>query len=345
MSRNREQRNSLFQSHSADLASIIPNIENVFVCPICLNIFSPDAIDEVLVDVGHVWPKYFRDRSDIAKNQKVLLCKKCNSSAGTAGDLLMQIEAEVTEGEKIGKLGLRNIRVTKSSSFGEGLEFEAYVQNTGEKSIKLGFPRYSKKSQKLYFEEQRKKFYDLANAGPINITVYPPRAHPRNPFGDPTNAPLAQAGFLTSAYLMAFFEYGYRYILQTCLDPVREYIQQSFEKKVDERLKFEEAKDTCVQFCTDTSHYREDPEIGFSVVPDKKTPLFQEVRFLNYHIRLPIPTIFEGENRLNIMTQFLELSGQSVDKLDEVQSIVLHNMFVSNLDHPLLSDLQKLTKS
>jgi hypothetical protein len=248
------------------------------------------------------------------------------------------------KGEKVGKFGLRKIRVTKSSSFGEGLGFEAYVQKTGEKSIKLGFPKYGKESQKLYFEEQRKKFYEFANEGPINITVYPPRAHPRNPFGDPTNAPLAQAGFLTSAYLMAFSEYGYRYILQTCLDPVREYIQQSFEKKVDERLRFEETKDTCVQFCPETSHYREDPEIGLAIYLDKNVPCFQEIWFLNYHVRLPVPDMFDGENRLEIVVQFLELSGRATENIKDVQSIFCNNVCVSGLNHPLLSDLQKFTK-
>ena len=154
---SKEHRKSLFEAHSTDLSSVIPGVKDTFVCPICFAVFSPESIEENLVDVGHVWPKYFRERSDVAKHQQVLLCKKCNSSAGTAGDEIMQADAEIYEGKKTGRLGLRNISVKRTASFDKGVELEAYILKTGEKSAKLSFPKYKKRSQQRYFGEKRKK--------------------------------------------------------------------------------------------------------------------------------------------------------------------------------------------
>ena len=330
-------------AHAADLMKIVPGINQVFVCPICLNVYFSESIEQNQVDVGHVWPEYFRKRSDIASHQQVLLCKKCNSDAGQAGDAMMQVAQKIYEGKETGNLGIRKINITKSSTIGETLTLDAYVLKTGEKSVRLGFPKYKKRSQKRYFGEQRKKFRQYASEGLINMMVFPPGAKPSKPFGDPNNACLAQAGFLTSAYLFAFFRYGYTYILQTCLNPIRDYIQQSFIKNVDDRLSFEASKDICVWRCPEPTHFRSNPEIGFVISVDENTPLCQEIWFLENHIRLPVSPIFVEENRQELIAQFHELRGEEPESIELVQAMVFSNMFVSSLDHPIISQLSKST--
>jgi 5-methylcytosine-specific restriction endonuclease McrA len=92
---SKEHQEHLLKFHIEDLKGFLPGAKEVFVCPICLNVFSFDCIEDNLVDVGHVWPKYFRERSEQAKHQQVLLCKKCNSSAGRAGDEIIQEDAQI----------------------------------------------------------------------------------------------------------------------------------------------------------------------------------------------------------------------------------------------------------
>jgi hypothetical protein len=294
------------------------------------------------VDIGHVWPQYFREHSEQAKHQQILLCKNCNSKAGRAGDEIMQADAQIRKGEKTGDLGLRKLRVTVPRGHREALDLEAFVQESGERSLQLSFPKYRKPSQRRYFGEQRKRLYQYAAEGPVNITVYPPRGKPSKPFGDPTNDPLVQAGFLTSAYLLAFYQYGYRYILQTCLEPVRAYIKDSFNKKVDNRLDFQETKDTCVRICFEPTHFCSDPEISLVIPSIEEIPFHQEVRFLNYHIRLPVPPIFVGIDRQNLMLQFLGADELPSEGGRELHSLGCSSMFASNLDHPILAKLQEL---
>jgi hypothetical protein len=332
---SKKHQKELFQSHLSDLRRIAPGVREIFVCPICFELFPSESVEGEVLDVGHVWPKYFRTRSDQAKHQQVLLCKRCNSNAGKAGDAIMQEDVQMNEAKKTGKLGLRKLRLTTSSGRREALDLEAFVQETGKKSMRLGFPKYRKQSQKRYFEEQMKKFYQYASESGCNVLVYPPRGGPDKPFGDPANAPLVQAGFLTSAYLLAFYEYGYRYILGTFLDPVRNYIKGSWNRVVDSRLNFEESKDICVWRCSEPTHFCDDPQIGFVIPANEETPFHQEVRFLNYHIRLPVPSGIERRNLL------LQLFGTDELPLKDGQLFSSY-IFVSGLDHPILMKLQGL---
>ncbi|MCZ7670443.1 MAG: hypothetical protein M5U34_26425 [Chloroflexi bacterium] len=166
-------------------------------------------------------------------------------------------------------------------------------------------------------KNREKSFNSFPDTDPVTITIYPPRGKPGNPFGNPTNTLLTQAGFLTSAYLLAFFEYGYRYIMQTSLDPVREYILQSFEKKVDERLNFDNSKNLCFQICSDPSHYCVDPEIYLVIPADENVPFYQETRFLDFHVRLPVPSFFPGVSRHDLITEFVALGEQSLGEYEK----------------------------
>lgn len=338
---SKKHQKNLFKSHIADLKDFLPGSKELFACPICLKIFSFDSIESDLVDVGHVWPKYFRERSEAAKHQQVLLCKTCNSRAGHAGDEIMQEDAQLDEWKKTGKLGLRKLRVTNSPGQKDALHLEAFIQQPREKELRLSFPKYDKPSQQRYFGEQLSRFKDLMKEGSVDITVYPPRGKPGKPFGDPTNDPLAKAGYLTSAYLMAFHRYGYRYILQTRLDPVRDYIKESFDKRVDDRLDFSESKDICVRKCTDPTHFCDDPEIGFVISVSEEAPFHYEVRFLNVHIRLPAPQVFPDVERQHLILQLLGVNELPSDDGQTLQSISIGNLVASNIDHPLLTELQK----
>lgn len=331
----------LLESHIEDLRNTLPGVEDVFVCPICLKIFSPDCIENDLVDVGHVWPKFFRDRSQNAKHQHVLLCKKCNSSAGKSGDEIMQVDAQLDESKRQGNLDLRNLQVIRKSGQEQPLHLEAFVQELGDKRFRLVFPIYKKQSQRNYFGEQLNIFKQRAKEGPLNIIVYPPRGNPCKPFGDPTNTPLVKAGYFTSSYLLAFHQYGYRYILQKCLDPARDYIKDSFYGRVDDWLDFHESKDTCVQKCSNPTHFCYDPEIGFVILICEEIPFHYEVRFLDIHTRLPVPKVFEGIERQHLIHQFLETDELSSKDGQILQSISIRNMIVSNLDHPILLELKK----
>jgi hypothetical protein len=249
----------------------------------------------------------------------------------------MQADLEVIEGEKDGNLGLRKVQVLTRSR--EPLFLEVFIQKRGEKNAIISFPHYRNKNQNEYFREQQRKLFRYASEEPIDLVIYPPRAKPSQPFGSPNNGPLVQVGLLTSAYLLAFYQYGYAYIFQTCLDPVRNYIQQSFEGNVDNRLNFHESKDMCVGAGSD--HIHPEPEIGLVISLDEQVPRYQGVQFLYYHVRLPAPSIPPQPSREELILAFLDVDELPSEDGEALSSIAI-GISLSTLDHPILDTIRSL---
>jgi hypothetical protein len=64
--------------------------------------------------------------------------------------------------------------------------------------------------------ESQKQFQELAEQGAMfSALVFPP-AH--------VNARVAEAGWISAAYLLAYYALGYRYVLNIILEPVRRYL-------------------------------------------------------------------------------------------------------------------------
>ena len=95
--------NSLYIAHAADIASINQEFEGI-VCPICLKPFDHKAVKYKKLTDGHIWPKDIRGDSSIAASQRVLLCAKCNHSAGSRGDKQMQLAQNLKKGDQSGEL-------------------------------------------------------------------------------------------------------------------------------------------------------------------------------------------------------------------------------------------------
>lgn len=94
----KEKSHQLFDNHLVDLRDVCPSVDDIFVCPICLNVFARDDIAADRLSIGHVWPDLFRKESKVADKQVEILCKLCNNLAGGHGDAQMQLYERVREG-------------------------------------------------------------------------------------------------------------------------------------------------------------------------------------------------------------------------------------------------------
>jgi len=177
--------------------------------------------------------------------------------------------------------------VTSSAGWQEIANLEAFVEQIGEKQVMLSFPKYRKKSQQLHFGKELQKFRECATREPVNIRVYPPGGgHPNNPFGNLINWPLAQVGFLTSAYLLAFYTFGYRYILNRELGLTRRYVIESFQ---GQNSMFPESEVPSVRTCD--THYCNDPEIGLVIPAEDNALTLLQISILSFHIDLHFPKV------------------------------------------------------
>jgi hypothetical protein len=96
---------------------------------------------------------------------------------------------------------------------------------------------------------------------------------------------LAKVGWITSAYLLAFYSLGYRYILHPGLDFVREYIIKSFESENENMYQELESDEFKVKQYNNL--YFIDPELRLIIPLDGKEYIRLEINFLDYQISLP----------------------------------------------------------
>jgi 5-methylcytosine-specific restriction endonuclease McrA len=287
---NGQLRENLFRSHLDDLKDIAPAAQDVFVCPICLRKFSHDDLDKKVLTDGHVWPEEIRSRSGsaIAAEQRVLLCQHCNSMAGTRGDRQMQLREKIKEGHKTGQLyDERRIQLLLSPDE-RPIHLHAAVTTTTSADklhAQLSFKPATNRTQWARNNpNEQQRFLRWADSGvACSVLIQPHHEHRHD---------LAKVGWVTSAYLLAFYTFGYRYIFHENLNPIREYILRSFEDTIPERLELPKSVTVGLHECTE--HYFTDPEIALVVPLDGNSFVHLQVSILDYHIRLPFHFVQEA---------------------------------------------------
>jgi hypothetical protein len=306
---NGQLRENLFRSHLADLKDIAPAVQDVFVCPICLGKFSHDDLNKKNLTDGHVWPEEIRSRSGsaIAYEQRVLLCQRCNSMAGTRGDKQMQLREKIKEGEKTGQLyDERRVQLLLSPNE-RSIDLRARIATSADKlHARLSFAPDAKRMQWARNNpSEQQRFLRWADSGEAcSVLIQSHHEHRHD---------LAKVGWITSAYLLAFYTFGYRYIFHKNLNPVREYILISFEDTVPERLELPTSVTVGLHECTE--HYFTDPEIALIIPLDGSSFVHLQVSFLDYHIRLPFHFVREALQTLvfsqpDIVKTLPEVMGQ-----------------------------------
>jgi hypothetical protein len=210
-------REKLFDAHNVDLQSIFPNIGNIFICPICGNGFPKDDIYKEILDKRDIWPGYIRDTYPQFGNPLVLLCKRCNSTTGSRGDAQMQISQKVKDGEKEGSLyGERKTQFIRDSGV-EPINLNASIINFRNNNIFAKINFSAARNNPLDIE----RFKEITKTGEKGkFQILPnPELKPGIP----------EVGWITSAFLYAFYTFGYHYMLHPKINPIREFILDSFE--------------------------------------------------------------------------------------------------------------------
>jgi len=213
----------MFDAHLHDLKSVALQDRSTILCPICLEEYSEDDLRNGNLTIGHVWPDYIRakSKSKVASLQRVLVCKGCNCTAGSRGDKQMQLREKVKDGEKAGQLyGERKIQILKTpGKVPISLQGEVSMFERTPASARITFLSDARTQQWLRNNPREQERF-LREIGQEKFTIYIGPPHE-------LKSELSMAGWITSAYLFAFYTLGYRYILHPALDNVREYIWQS----------------------------------------------------------------------------------------------------------------------
>jgi hypothetical protein len=303
---NQLRKKALFIKYSTDLARFRPAFAGLYQCPICMKIFSADAIASGELTDGHVWPAKIRELSnDITQHQHVLLCHSCNSKLGQQGDAHMQNFTLVRQGQKSGEL--------------HGTQYiEAFSWDTGEKAVVRGIVKLKDGNEigeialipDINNPSELNKFNRMAHEGDsMTMLIRNEKAY---------RVEHAPVGWTTSAYLYAFRHLGYRYILQKPLNEIRKYIQQSF---LPENRQQEIPYPETLGFRTGTVTYLDgsillEPQIFIAIPIRDRKAIHLEVNLLDFSTCLPINveagTLYRNLSRVMRETQ-IQLSSEQED--------------------------------
>lgn len=271
-----ELLNNLFDSHTQDLNDVYSGQGDVFVCPVCMRIFPREAINEKALTDGHVWPKYFRSKSQKARNMRVLLCSHCNHTAGSHGDKHMQIDEQIKDGEAKGEwYGSRKVQLFNQPG-NRVVNLNVNIIGDAKKFTVSG--RVDKNKRWIDGSpHDQAGFQEIINKSEsVSILIHPPKGldHQKVP-----------QGWITSAYLMAFYSLGYRYIIDSSLNPVRDYIRKTLDENNSEKVNYPQDENFTIREYK--SAYCSDPEINFIIPWVAEKLVYLQVKFSRYEVRLP----------------------------------------------------------
>lgn len=282
MSDKKELLKRLFTAHNVDLLdtladldpNVLPQVLDKILCPICLVGFSEDAIDTEDLTDGHIWPDSIRARSNTQQPHRVLLCANCNHTSGSRGDKQMQFLEEIKDEEDRGYYRERRVQLVFGLDV-KPIELNAILAVTEkrDKEIKTNFRFNPNRNNPAEVE----RFRDLAyrQGRRFSVLVRPHKL---------MRPKVARVGWITAAYLACFRAFGYRYILHPWLNPVRQVIFDSF---TNDEPTFHESDTLQIRVCDE--HDSDEPKIGVIITPDGSLPVYVQIDYWNYHIRLPMP--------------------------------------------------------
>jgi hypothetical protein len=184
--------------------SVEPDVDDVFVCPMCFNYFPREALSEGWITLEHVPPK------SLKSNIVTITCKRCNNWAGSQLDSQLLREQEFME--FLSGVDGASSEVTYSIN---GYEF-----NLPATSIRrnpniwelIGDP---KRTNPSHLQKVTKSLQAITNWNDVTFSIQV-RGHKRR---------LPDAARLRIAYLLAFSALGYGFLLNPNLAAIRGQIQ------------------------------------------------------------------------------------------------------------------------
>lgn len=249
MSNKKNKRESIIEACSKQIETI-PFISSdgvefrmadAYICPLCLHVYSTphDALT-----LEHVPPE------SVGGKPILITCKACNSNRGADIDVCLMNELEIVHNlnhidtiPQKTKLAFNGVEINAQTTFSktDGFKFKIGLDNNNP----IEFERLMTEAKNA------KKGYEIKIIA--NIT------------NRKRNYDLANIALLKSAYLMAFHELGYMYVLNANTNIIREQIQNP-EKNVIGNTFIIDSKNGVIENLSDGVYYAQLNNIGCVIV-------------------------------------------------------------------------------
>ena len=176
------------------------HMTDAYICPLCQHVY---AIAHEALTLEHVPPE------SVGGKPILVTCKACNNRQGTDLDVYLMNELEISYNlshldtiPQKSKIAFNGIEINGQTTFSKSDGFKFMVSPDNNNPIEFeGFMKEAKNAKEGYQIKLK-----------ANIT------------NRKRNTDLANIALLKSAYLMAFHELGYMYVLNPNLNKIREQI-------------------------------------------------------------------------------------------------------------------------
>jgi hypothetical protein len=209
MNRHEAKRNRLFKQGAAALIGLGMDADGGYICPLCVQDFSRGALEANVLTLEHVPPK------SIGGKAITLTCNQCNRQAGATTDVGMAHRH--TAEEFLREVG--RVYVTEAKMGDHILPVRVRLTSDGGLHVKARSKHMDPRRHEAWLA------YVESEVGRADRTISF-RAQEYRP-------QLAEVGDLRAAYLAAFAQWGYTFILSPALEQVRAQLEQPNEAVLD----------------------------------------------------------------------------------------------------------------
>lgn len=182
-------------------------VRDTYICPLCLKLFKVNELKGTITDylsLEDVPPKA------LGGHPLMLACKRCNNWSGHELDHYLQTEIDYEDNVSIrSEKGVRGILSAK------GININARLKIESDQSISINIERSN--NNPIKYEEFLAEVGMMGANWQKEVKAYQLTEKNRNPVR-------ADIALLKSAYLLAFYVLGYKYILNSSLSPIRKQI-------------------------------------------------------------------------------------------------------------------------
>jgi HNH endonuclease len=213
MSDTKKAREAAFNVYAANLTACFPALKDTFICPFCRRKFDRDALKHPpKVSLAHCLP------GSLGGRLKALACAECDNKAGHMVDVHLKNRMETEEFFKGQSPSTRPIKLTLASR-----KVPAEVRIALQKD---GTPRFE-----FHIDYRRCPPCEFnALTTELEEGTFPENAEIGIEGTISFNQAMAKMAMLRSAYLMMFRHFGYSYICDTNVEPVRQQLLRPNEK-------------------------------------------------------------------------------------------------------------------
>lgn len=182
-----------------------PTNEDWYLCPLCLDGFTVEEFDTHELSVEHVPPKA------LGGNELVLTCKKCNNDNGS------KFDAQAHNQQKLRQFLSGQSGQSETAQFTvDGITTNVNMHVTGQTGLYLmGVPEINNPVDMERMEQHMRTLSETRNTD-FRFTVTPRLKY---------SPDRARVSWIRTAYLAAFALFGWKYILQSALQPIRDQLK------------------------------------------------------------------------------------------------------------------------